>query len=287
MLSRLGVAFMHAIAPLPLPAVRALGRALGLFLFAVVRSRRKVVDTNLRLCFPAWGEGERRRVAREVFVLVAQSFLDRAWLWHAPAEVVRSRLAVTGAVGELAGDDPTILFVPHFVGLDAGVTALSQQQPRRVTGVYTVQSNPVVDAWVLQGRHRFGAVPTSRSEGVRGLVNALRGGDLLYLLPDMNFGPEESIFVPFYGVAAATVPSLARFARLGDAKVVPLLTRLTPDGYEVRVLPAWHDFPTGDVTADTARMNRELQGYIDAMPSQYYWVHKRFKTRPPGEAPVY
>jgi KDO2-lipid IV(A) lauroyltransferase len=287
MFSRLGVAFMHAIAPLPLPAVRGLGRALGLFLFAVVWPRRRVVDTNLRLCFPHWSASERRRVAREVFMLFAQAFLDRAWMWHAPADVVRRRLTVTGAAHELEGSDPTILFVPHFVGLDAGVTALSQQQPRTVTGVYTVQSNPVVDAWVLRGRHRFGAVPTSRAEGVRGLVRALRGGDLLYLLPDMNFGPEESIFVPFYGVPAATVPSLARFARLGAAKVVPLLTRLTPEGYEVRVLPAWRDFPTGDITADTARMNRELQGYIDAMPAQYYWVHKRFKTRPPGEAPVY
>jgi len=287
MLSRLGVVFMHAIAPLPLAGVRALGRALGLFLFAVVRSRRKVVDTNLRLCFPQWSEAERRRVAREVFVLVAQSFLDRAWLWHASPDVVRRRLRVTGAVDELAGSEPTILFVPHFVGLDAGVTALSQQFRRRMTGVYTVQSNPVVDAWVLQGRHRFGAVPTSRAEGVRGLVSALRGGDLLYLLPDMNFGPEESVFVPFYGVAAATVPSLARFARLGRAKVVPLVTRLTSEGYEIRVLPAWRDFPTADLLADTARMNRELQGYIDAMPAQYYWVHKRFKTRPPGEAPVY
>ena len=127
----------------------------------------------------------------------------------------------------------------------------------------------------------------SRSEGVRDLVAALRAGDVMYLLPDMNFGPEESIFVPFYGVPAATVPSLPRFARLGRAKIVPLLTRLTPAGYEVRVLEAWKDYPTGDVEADTALMNLRLQDYVDAMPSQYYWVHKRFKTRPPGEPGVY
>ncbi len=279
---------MRAIAPLPLPWVRAMGRALGLFLHAVVRSRRKVVDTNLRLCFPHWSEAERRRVGRDVFVHVAQSFLDRAWLWHGDPEVVRARLTLTGAVGELAGREPTILFCPHFVGLDAGVTAVTQQVPRRFVGIYTKQSNPVVDAWVLKGRYRFGdARPMSRSEGVRDLVAALRAGDVMYLLPDMNFGPEESIFVPFYGVPAATVPSLPRFARLGRAKVVPLLTRLTPTGYEVRVLEAWKDYPTGDVEADTTLMNLRLQDYVDAMPSQYYWVHKRFKTRPPGEPGVY
>jgi len=287
-ISRLGVQFMRAIAPLPLAWVRALGRALGLFLHAVVRSRRKVVDTNLRLCFPQWDAAQRRRVAREVFVNVAQSFLDRAWLWHADPEVVRRRVVLTGAVRELAGSDPAIVFAPHFVGLDAGVTGLTQQLPRRFIGIYTRQSNPVVDAWVLQGRHRFGgARPMSRSEGVREIVSALRAGDVMYLLPDMNFGPEESIFVPFYGIPAATVPSLSRFARLGRAKIVPVVTKLTPTGYEVRVLPAWAGYPTSDVEADTALMNLRLQEYIDEMPAQYYWVHKRFKTRPPGEPGVY
>jgi KDO2-lipid IV(A) lauroyltransferase len=286
-ISKLGILFMRAIAPLPLPWVRAMGRWLGLFLHAVVASRRKVVDTNLRLCFPQWSDEERRRVAREVFVHVAQSFLDRAWLWHADPEVVRRRVVLTGAVRELGGSEPTIIFAPHFVGLDAGVTGLTQQLTRRMTGIYTRQSNPVVDAWVLQGRHRFGGVPMSREQGVRDLVAALRAGDLLYLLPDMNFGPEESIFVPFYGVPAATVPSLSRFARLGRARVVPVVTRLTPGGYEVKVMEAWPGYPTKDLEADTALMNLRLQEYIDAMPSQYYWVHKRFKTRPPGEPGVY
>ena len=288
MISRLGIAFMRLIAPLPLAWVRAMGRGLGVLLYVLIVARRRVVDTNLRLCFPQWTPAQRRRVARQVFVNVAQSFLDRAWLWHADPEIVRRRLALTGAVHELAGREPTILFAPHFIGLDAGVTAVSQQLPRRFVGIYTRQSNQVVDEWVLKGRHRFGdARPMSRSEGVRDLVAALRAGAVMYLLPDMNFGPEESIFVPFYTVPAATVPSLSRFARLGRAKVVPLVTRLTPQGYEVRLLDAWRGFPTNDVAADTALMNERLQGYIDQMPDQYYWVHKRFKTRPPGMPSVY
>jgi len=288
MMSRIGIALMRLIAHLPLSWVRGLGYVLGRVLYALVWPRRRVVDVNLRLCFPGWTPAQRRRVAREVFVHVAQSFLDRAWLWHAPAEVVKARLHLTGAVHELAGDEPTVLFCPHFVGLDAGVSAMSQQVPRRFVGIYTRQSNPVIDAWVLKGRNRFGgARPMSRSEGVRDLIAALRAGDVMYLLPDMNFGPEESIFVPFYGVPAATVPSLSRFARLGKAKVVPLITKLTRDGYDVRVCEAWQHFPSKDLEADTALMNLRLQAYIDEMPSQYYWVHKRFKTRPPGEPGVY
>jgi len=288
MISHLGILFMRAIAPLPLSWVRAFGRAVGLLLYVLVASRRRIVDVNLRLCFPQWSEAERRRVTRDVFVLVAQSFFDRAWLWHGDPEVVRRRLLLTGAVRELAGQEPTVLFCPHFVGLDAGVTAATQQLPRRFVGIYTRQSNPVIDAWALKGRYRFGdARPMSRSEGVRDLVSAMRDGGVLYLLPDMNFGAEESIFVPFYGVPAATVPSLSRFARLGKAKVVPLITKLTPTGYEVRVLESWAGFPTKDVEADTALMNKRLEGYIDEMPAQYYWVHKRFKTRPPGEPKVY
>ena len=288
MISRLGILFMRAIAPLPLPWIRGFGRAVGLALFVLVVSRRKVVDVNLRLCFPDWSAAERKRVAREVFVYVAQAWFDRAWLWHGDPDVVRRRLVMTGAVGELAGQEPVVLFCPHFVGLDAGVSAVTQQIPRPVIGIYTRQSNPIIDAWVLKGRYRFGdARPMSRSEGVRELVSVLRAGGLLYLLPDMNFGPKESIFVPFYGVPAATVPSLSRFARLGRAKVVPLIAKLTPTGYEVRVLEGWAGFPTRDEEADTALMNERLQGWINEMPSQYYWVHKRFKTRPPGEPQVY
>lgn len=288
MISRLGILFMRAIAPLPLAWVRGFGHAIGLVLYALVASRRKVVDVNLRLCFPQWSDAQRRRVARAVFVHVAQAWFDRAWLWHGDPEVVRRRLKLAGAVAELDGDAPTILFCPHFVGLDAGVTAVSQQLPRSFIGIYTRQSDPVIDAWVRKGRFRFGdARPMSREEGVRDIVSVLRGGGVMYLLPDMNFGPQESVFVPFYGVPAATVPSLSRFARLGRAKVVPLITRMTREGYEVRLLEAWKDFPSSDLVADTALMNERLQGYIDGMPAQYYWVHKRFKTRPPGEPGVY
>jgi KDO2-lipid IV(A) lauroyltransferase len=195
---------------------------------------------------------------------------------------------ITGALEELEGNEPCIIFAPHFFGLDAGWTALTQQVSRRFNTIYTDQSNAVSDAWILQGRLRYGNPGIfGRAEGVKPIVSGLRKGEVLYLLPDMNFGPHESLWVHFYGVPAATVPSLSRFARLAKAKVVPVLSRLTRNGYEVTVLPAWRDFPTEDLTADTSRMNLCLESYIDAMPGQYYWVHKRFKDQPEGVTPPY
>lgn len=288
MMSHLGVAFMRLLGRLPLAWVRALGWLLGWALYVVVAPRRRVVRRNLALCFPGWSEARRRALVPKVFVHFAQAWLDRGWLWHGSAAVTRQRLALTGAVDALAGSEPTVIFAPHFVGLDAGWTALTQQLPRAFTTIYTDQADKVVDAWIHAGRSRYGNGRLfGRSDGVRTIVAALRTGEPLYLLPDMNFGPEESIFAPFYGVQAATVPSLSRFARLARAKVVPVVTRMTPGGYEVQVMPAWTDFPGNDMAADTALMNLRLQGWIDAMPAQYYWVHKRFKTRPPGEPDVY
>jgi len=280
---------MRAIAPLPLGVVRAMGAALGALLFVVVVPRRRIAMRNLELCFPAWTKAQRRAVVWRHFIDFAQAWLDRSWLWHAPPEVVRKRLVVTGAVEEIAGIAPVILFVPHFLGLDAGVTALTLLTPRRIMGVYTRQSNAVIDQWIFEGRHRFAQDSRGlhRSEGVREMISAVRGGAAMYLLPDMNFGAEDSIFVPFYGVQAATLPSLPRFARLCRAKVVPLITKLTAQGYEVRVLPSWDNYPTEDIVADTTLMNQRLETYINEMPEQYYWVHKRFKSRPPGEPGVY
>lgn len=119
------------------------------------------------------------------------------------------------------------------------------------------------------------------------ILSGLRKGGLLYLLPDMDFGRNDSLFVPFYGVTAATVPSLSRFARLGRAKVISMVTRITPTGYLAELSPAWPGYPTDDAEADTALMNQYLQSYIDVTPGQYYWVHKRFKTRPEGEPSIY
>ncbi len=280
--------FMRLLARLPLPVLRALGAGLGRLLYALARRRRHIALVNLRLCYPDWSDARLHDVARRSFVLFSQAFFDRAWLWHAPPAVVRQRLRITGATQDLTREGAVVMFAPHFYGMDAGGSAVMDQIERPACTIYSTQSNPAVDAWMRAGRLRFGqATLLSRQDGVKPIVRALREGKMLYLLPDMDLGPQESIFVPFFGIPTATVPSLPRFAKLGGARVVPVVTRLVPDGYEVRVHPAWQSYPSDDVRADTARMNAELQTWIDAMPEQYYWVHKRFKTRPPGEPPVY
>jgi KDO2-lipid IV(A) lauroyltransferase len=273
---------------LPLPLLRGLGWVLGKVLWLTASKRRKVVLTNLALCFPEVGAKEQRRMGMAHMVLFAQAWLDRAWLWHGSPGLVASRLHMVGEVQALQQGKGAVIFAPHFVGLDAGWTALCLLMQRRFTTIYTPQRSAAIDEWVLQGRQRFGQLRLFRREdGFKAIVSTLRQGDLLYLLPDMNFRLEESIFVPFYGLAAATVTTLPRLSRLGQVPVVPVTTRLTASGYEVQVHPAWTDYPTEDVQADTALMNQRLQTWIDTMPTQYYWVHKRFKSRPNDEASLY
>ena len=279
---------MRLLALLPLRVVRLLGWLLGWALYALVGARRRVVVVNLTLCFPELPAQQIKGLAQQTFIYFAQAWLDRSWIWHAPASWVQRRITVSGAVDELEGTGPTVIFLPHFVGLDAAWAGVALGAPRPSTTIYTDQSNKLVDSWILRGRRRFGNLRLfGRVDGVKPIVTAIKAGQPLYLLPDMDFGPNESVFVPFYGVPTATVPSLSRFARLGGAKVVPIVAQLTPSGYAVRVLPAWQNYPTSDAVQDTAYMNQQLESYINTQPAQYYWVHKRFKTRPEGAADVY
>ena len=279
---------MRLLAMLPLVVVRAMGKLLGWVLYVLVASRRRVVTINLSLCFPERSSAEIRSLTRQTFVYFAQAWLDRSWVWHAPRSWILRRVAFTGATHELAGTEPTVVFVPHFVGMDAAWGGVTLRIPRLSTTIYTDQSNKLIDRWILRGRRRWGNMRLfGRVEGVKPIVAAIRAGQPLYLLPDMDFGPQESIFVPFFGIPTATAPSLPRFARLGRAKVVSVVVSMTASGYEVKVFPTWANFPTHDVAADTAFMNQKLEGYIKDQPAQYFWVHKRFKTRPAGAPDLY
>lgn len=287
-ISHLGVFFMRAIAPLPLPVVRGMGWVLGRLLYVVVFSRRRIVMTNLSLCFPELPLPERRQLARKVVVRFAQSWLDRSWLWHGSRAQLAQRLSVTGDVDALKNEPRLVLFSPHFVGLDAGVMAVCMQNLRPLCSIYAKQKNAVVDAWILQSRQRFeGHRLFPRHTGVREITGFIEKGEALYLLPDMDFGIHGAEFMPFMGVQAATVTSLSRFARLSRAHVITLFNRMTPAGYEVNFSAPWDHFPTRDTTADTALMNQKLAALVRSAPEQYYWVHKRFKTRPPGEPSLY
>lgn len=288
MLSRLGIVFMRVLSHLPLGWVRTMGTALGWVLYVAARSRRRIALTNLALCFPELTSGQRESLAREHFRHFGQAWLDRSWLWHGDPVTIRKRLRLTGESGIFGAGRPLVIFAPHFVGLDAGWTALTQAVPRRFATIYMPLENLVVDQWVQDGRKRFGDVLMfPRSQGVRRIAQDISGGALLYLLPDLDYGPSTSEFIEFFGVQAATTTSLSRFCRVARAQAVTVTSILKPHGYDIEVSPPWHDFPTADAIADTRGMNAHLESLIRQNPAQYLWTHRRFKTRPPGVPSLY
>jgi KDO2-lipid IV(A) lauroyltransferase len=159
--------------------------------------------------------------------------------------------------------------------------------------MYSRQKNPLFDAFLREKRNRFGSVTlVSRQQGLRPVLRAMRKGLPLYYLPDMDLGARDSVFVPFFGVQAATVPALSRIVRLTGAVVLPCITEQLPGGagYRVRIHPPWTGVPASgepDDAADALAMNAFIEAAVAGMPAQYHWLHKRFKTRPPGEPSPY
>lgn len=279
---------LRLLSHLPLPVFRAAGAAMGALLFAFGGSRRRIVWRNLELCFPDAGRFRRMAWTWQTFVHFGQSFVDRVWLWHGPQALIERRVQLTGEVDALRNDQPVLLFVPHFLGMDAAWTRLTLSIERRWWTFYAPQGIEAIDRWVREGRQRFGTPRlVSKEEGLRPLVKGLRDGAALCLLPDMDHGSRDSVFVPFFGVEAATVTSLPRLAKVAGVPVRPWISRLVRGGYRVEVLPEWQGYPSGDDAADTRFMNEQLEACVRTMPGQYYWLHRRFKTRPSGQADLY
>jgi len=274
---------------LPLPLFARIGSGLGGLLYFVARERRRVCLTNLERCFPQMPEPERAAIARNHFRVFARSVLERSILWWASREQVMRLVRVDGLERILAlKGQPVILLVPHFVGLDAGCTRLTCEID--MVGIYARQKHSLIDSLLLYGRTRFGrqrAIP--RQDGVRPAIAAVKEGMPFYYLPDQDYGARDTIFVPFFGVQAATITGLSRMTKVTGARVVPCVTRMLPggDGYELKCYRVWENFPSGDDAADARRMNAFIEERVREMPEQYFWTHKRFKTRPPGEAKWY
>jgi KDO2-lipid IV(A) lauroyltransferase len=287
-MTRIAIGLMWLAHFLPLGALAALGNALGGALFWLVPERRRVTRLNLAKCFPDMDPAARERLARAHFRAFARAFLDHAVLWWAPRARLERIVRLEGLehVRALRGQ-PVILLMPHFVGLDAALTRLSCDVD--AAGIYSHQKNRLYDRMLMRGRNRFGrSRPIARQEGVRAAVRAIRDGYPFCYLPDLDFGPRDAIFVPFFGVPAATVTGASRLARLTGAKVLPFLVRMLPGGGYVATIQApWAGFPTDDPAADTRRVSAFIEQRVLEMPEQYLWMHKRFKTRPPGEARLY
>jgi KDO2-lipid IV(A) lauroyltransferase len=289
MLIRLALAVVWLLHFLPLAVLAPLGRGLGLLLYGVAGERRKVVLTNLKLCFPDQSDNDRRRLARAHLQALGRSLVEHGLLWWSTRTRLQRLVTIEGLEHwQAVAGRPVIWLAPHFVGLDMGGTRIITEW--RGVSVYSHQKDPVFDRVLLHGRTRFVEPDLySRQAGIRPVVRALRKGLPFYYLPDMDLGDRDSIFVPFFGVPAATITGLSRIARLAGAVVVPAVTRQLPGaaGYVLRFYPAWRDFPGASVEEDTRRMNDFIEARVREMPEQYYWVHKRFKTRPPDEPAVY
>lgn len=269
------------------------GRTLGWLTPRLLGSRAHIVRTNLALCFPQHSHEQREAWLRKHFQLLAQSVVDRGLLWFGKRQRIEDTISIDGfehLQALLDAKRRIIMLAPHFIGLDAAATRLTASLAATAT-LYTPQSDPDVEQLMRDGRARFNDVHLiSRRDGVRGMIRQLRNGVPVYYLPDMDWGTEGAAFVPFFGVPAATLLTTAQIAKSWDAAIVPIVTRLDIDTgqYHVDVLPPIADFP-GEQSLEeaTARLNSLIESWVEPDPAQYYWVHRRFKTRPPGEPKPY
>ncbi len=288
---RLLLATLWLLHWLPLGVLAALGRGLGVLLHALGHKRRRIAQRNLELCFPHLAAKERDALVREHFKLLARSMLERAVLWHAGPERLKRLIHIEGDVG-LAdrGEKPVMWLVPHFVGLEVAGAALQLFQNTWGIDIYQPQRSAVFDAALKRGRLRFGRGEAhARGVSIRLLMKRIKEGCGFFNMPDQDFGPKDADFVPFFGVTACTLLAPSRMARVMNMAVQPVVVTLLPGGQGWKVhfhdpLPNW---PTADAKADTAAMNAQIEQWILQEPAQYLWVHKRFKTRPPGEPDLY
>jgi KDO2-lipid IV(A) lauroyltransferase len=289
----LALGLMWLLHLLPQRALAWVGEAIGAAAFTLAKDRRHVCLTNLAKCFPELPDEARLRIAKRHFRLFGRFVLDHAILWWSPLDRFRAFVRFEDEEHLLAlRGQPVIVLAPHFLGLDMGGARIAAEGP--TASMYQKQKNPVFDERIREGRMRYARMHErsrlfSRQDGVLAVARTIKQGVSFYYLPDLDFGPRDTIFVPFFGVPTATITGVSRLARLAGAKVVPCVTRMLPagEGYRVKLYPAWENFPTDDVEADTRRVNAFIEDRVRELPEEYYWLHRRFKTRPPGESSFY
>lgn len=286
---RLSLWVLRALSALPFCVLARLGDVAGLVSWVLARPRRRITRINLRLCFPRCSRAQRRRIERLHFRVFARSFFDRFILWHGSAKRIRSLCRLEEFhhfQDQVRAGRPVIVLAPHFVGIDAGGIRLLLEH-RGVASMYARQKSAAFEAVMTRGRSRFDCTMILRNEGLRPVLRWLKEGGVFHFSPDMDLGARDAVFVPFFGVPAATVTSLTRLARLSGAAVVPMVTRLDEAGYVSRFYPAWDDRPDQDLETATRALNAFIEARVLEMPEQYLWTHRRFKTRPAGEASPY
>jgi len=293
--SWLAMVFMRGVALLPLPAIWLIGGILGELAYYLMPRRRHITLTNLRACFPELSPAAQRNLARAHFRAFAQAGLATPISWWG-SETRMKRLVRTPGKKEyferaLAEKKPVILLVAHFVAIEVAGMVLAPDH--FMIDMYKRPKNLFFD-WLIRTRRtrfvpRHGGVLVERREGIKPVIRALRQGGSFFYLSDQDQGRDGAVFVPFFGVPTATLTALSRLTQLTGAVVIPCFAKQLPrgQGYELIFQPPLENFPSGDDTADTARMNKIIEAAVRTMPEQYFWSHRRFKTRPEGEGPFY
>jgi Kdo2-lipid IVA lauroyltransferase/acyltransferase len=280
-------ALLWLITRLPFKAVYHLGRGLGLFVMKLAPSRRKIAARNLELCFPDKTPAEREHILRESFAGAGLTILESGLVWW-PYKKFADRVDINGFehIEKLrAQGKPVLAFSLHNTPIEACLSTVSFHVPFNV--LFRVNDNPCWEYIAYKGRNRYNLRLLPRKQ-VKALLDFMQDGEVGLIVPDQDFGRKRSVFVPFFGIPTATVPSVTDFARQTDAAVVFInFYRKGPGGYGVDISEPLDNFPSGDEVADTARTNFITEQAVRKHPGDYLWHHRRFKTRPEGEPKIY
>ncbi len=278
----LGLLLLRVLSLLPRPVIACFGSIVGLLFYLLGSSRRQIAYKNISVCFPELSDKEHRRINRQHFCLIGQSALSAPMNWWISEKRFVKSVEITARESydqAIAQGKNIILLAPHFASMDVAGSVLSRE--RSMISMYQYSKNQLINEVVKRGRSRFGGIMVERKEPLRKLIRLIRQGHPFYYLPDQDAG-RKGVFVPFFHELASTIAMLSKFTSMTDAVVIPCSNRIKPwgQGYEVILGEPIKNFPTGDELADTAVMNSVVAGMIRQMPEQYFWVHKRFKTRP-------
>lgn len=280
-----GISLLYLTARLPHSGRLALGRTLGCLSYALARQRRYISATNIALCFPELNARQQKRLLFDTFIENGIGLIETATGWTRNPADFRHMLKLIGLPAleaALARGKGVLLLGAHYTTLDFSANLMSRIHPIGVT--YRPNKNPLFDAFMLRGRLRNCDGVFDRYD-LRGAFRHLRQGRILWYAADQDYGPEHAVFAPFFGITAATITTPMRLARFNDCSTFIVRhhrrnRRSAP--YEIEFIPLPESFPGKDDQISATLINQHLESAIRQVPAQYLWMHKRFKTRPPG-----
>ena len=280
------------LARLPWPVQRRLGAIVGWLALRLSRSRREAARSNLALCLPELSEAQRETLLRENFRDVGIGLFEFARAWWGDAEPMRGTATIEGLdiLQRLQAEGRGVLLVSgHFMTLEMCGRLLCDHVP--LAGMYRRHRSPVMEWAVLRGRLRYASAMFGNGD-TRAAIRHLKRGGLLWYAPDQDMRGKDTVFAPFFGIPAATITATHQFSRLTGCAVVPFFHKRTHhrhegDRYVLRIGQPLAPFPTEDAVADTSAVNAAIEDMVREAPSQYLWLHRRFKRQPEGAPPRY